>query len=614
MADEGTEVKEGDVNVLDDILTMEDDIDDPADNSLEEKKEKPVELSPPKKAKVVTKSKAAVGRKTRAISKAKAIKKEDEAEMNTSTESKANESATETQENEKKNGQAGTETKKAAPKKRIKKVIVKKKVVVRKKGSATTKTETSTVETSASDKKETVVKVETAPAVPVKEAETKFETAEEGFDTRSEAGSSAAGSASPASSASGLASPSHDDKEKNPSRKRKISPIEWDNKSGSGEDSDAGSESGSINKLRNRLNHHRTKMEQLSADLEQLRDGDSDPDSKKSRLSSSVNAKDHMSKLKYIFHEARFFLIKSNNHENVALAKAKGVWSTLPQNEARLNAAYDDCRNVILIFSVKESGKFQGYARLATKSDKNHPPIRWVLPPNLDAKALASVFKLDWITRRELPFTKTTFLHNAWNENKPVKIGRDGQEIEPRCGEALCRLFPPDENIDLRAIVSKAKKMRPVHLEDRKHRVMPYNREMHPRPPVRRFDEFARRGYQRGGDFRREVFYKDRRSGGSNRYGGVRRETFLNGSYSDYMREFHRAPPMPLPGFPGPAFMEPAPPPYPHYNRDHRVYPGAMDYPPTSRSSTRVEKRSVSQVRKPPLSFSFGSFSHAKYW
>ena len=37
---------------------------------------------------------------------------------------------------------------------------------------------------------------------------------------------------------------------------------------------------------------------------------------------------------------ARFFLVKSNNHENVALAKAKGVWSTPPQNEAKFNQAY----------------------------------------------------------------------------------------------------------------------------------------------------------------------------------------------------------------------------------------------------------------------------------
>ena len=51
-------------------------------------------------------------------------------------------------------------------------------------------------------------------------------------------------------------------------------------------------------------------------------------------------AADQTSKLKYVFRDARFFVIKSNNHENVALAKAKGVWSTPPQNEAKLNNAY----------------------------------------------------------------------------------------------------------------------------------------------------------------------------------------------------------------------------------------------------------------------------------
>lgn len=45
-------------------------------------------------------------------------------------------------------------------------------------------------------------------------------------------------------------------------------------------------------------------------------------------------------KLKYVFRNARYFLVKSNNYENVALAKAKGVWSTPPQNEAKLNMAY----------------------------------------------------------------------------------------------------------------------------------------------------------------------------------------------------------------------------------------------------------------------------------
>lgn len=74
----------------------------------------------------------------------------------------------------------------------------------------------------------------------------------------------------------------------------------------------------------------------------------------------------------------RFFIIKSNNAENVTLSKAKGVWSTLPQNEANLNQAYRESRNVLLIFSVKESGKFAGFARLSTESRRDGAPISWV--------------------------------------------------------------------------------------------------------------------------------------------------------------------------------------------------------------------------------------------
>ena len=43
-----------------------------------------------------------------------------------------------------------------------------------------------------------------------------------------------------------------------------------------------------------------------------------------------------------------------------------------------------------------------GYARVASESDKNHAPIRWVLPPGLTQRSLSGVFKLDWINRYKL--------------------------------------------------------------------------------------------------------------------------------------------------------------------------------------------------------------------
>ncbi|XP_072172894.1 uncharacterized protein [Diadema setosum] len=201
-------------------------------------------------------------------------------------------------------------------------------------------------------------------------------------------------------------------------------------------------------------------------------DSDSEDSSKRSKMSSSIREvipADQTAKMKYLFRDARYFLIKSNNHENIALAKAKGVWSTLPYNEQRLNQAFRESRNILLIFSVKESGKFQGFARMRGESRRDGQSVNWVLPSGMNRSILGGVFKVDWITRHELPFTKTTHLYNSWNDNKPVKIGRDGQEIEPKCGESLCRLFPRDENIDVVEILRAARRRR----EESGHRLVP---------------------------------------------------------------------------------------------------------------------------------------------
>lgn len=55
----------------------------------------------------------------------------------------------------------------------------------------------------------------------------------------------------------------------------------------------------------------------------------------------------------------RFFIVKSSNRENLELSVARGLWATHRNNEAKLNEAFDSCDNVILIFSVNETGHFQ---------------------------------------------------------------------------------------------------------------------------------------------------------------------------------------------------------------------------------------------------------------
>lgn len=47
-----------------------------------------------------------------------------------------------------------------------------------------------------------------------------------------------------------------------------------------------------------------------------------------------------------------------------------------------------------------------------------------------------------------MEFSVCMDLKNPWNDNKPVKISRDGQEVEPSIGEKLCRLWQTVESYD----------------------------------------------------------------------------------------------------------------------------------------------------------------------
>ena len=93
---------------------------------------------------------------------------------------------------------------------------------------------------------------------------------------------------------------------------------------------------------------------------------------------------------------------------------------------------------------------------------------------------MGGVFKIDWICRKDLSFSKVIHLNNPWNDNKPVKIGRDGQEIEPRkatsvtfsityhyfialsffysgVAEEICRQFPEDGQVEMTPILRRSK-------------------------------------------------------------------------------------------------------------------------------------------------------------
>ncbi|GJR82265.1 30-kDa cleavage and polyadenylation specificity factor 30 [Tanacetum coccineum] len=61
-------------------------------------------------------------------------------------------------------------------------------------------------------------------------------------------------------------------------------------------------------------------------------------------------------------------------------------------------------------------------------------------------------FGVRWLKLCELSFHKTRHLRNPYNENLPVKISRDCQELEPSIGEQLASLLYLEPDSELMAI------------------------------------------------------------------------------------------------------------------------------------------------------------------
>lgn len=53
----------------------------------------------------------------------------------------------------------------------------------------------------------------------------------------------------------------------------------------------------------------------------------------------------------------------------------------------------------------------------------------------------AGAFRVRWLVICSTRFTRIGHLKNPYNDNRPVLIGKDGQEIEEKCGETLITLM-----------------------------------------------------------------------------------------------------------------------------------------------------------------------------
>ncbi|CAM8890808.1 unnamed protein product [Rhodiola kirilowii] len=155
---------------------------------------------------------------------------------------------------------------------------------------------------------------------------------------------------------------------------------------------------------------------------------------------------------------SRYFIVKSCNRENLELSAQQGVWATQRSNEAKLNEAFDSVENVILVFSVNRTRHFQGCAKMTSKIGGLVGGGNWKYAHG--TAHYGRNFSVKWLKLCELSFHKTRHLRNPYNENLPVKISRDCQELEPSVGEQLTSLLYQEPDSELMAISVAAESKR----------------------------------------------------------------------------------------------------------------------------------------------------------
>jgi len=98
--------------------------------------------------------------------------------------------------------------------------------------------------------------------------------------------------------------------------------------------------------------HHRRFHSRSQSDSLHCHIRHSDSTRCESSLAHGIHRKTIPAELKLITHDASYFLLKSNNFDNLLLAKAESVWSTPPQNEVRINTAFKVCKYDISFLSL----------------------------------------------------------------------------------------------------------------------------------------------------------------------------------------------------------------------------------------------------------------------
>ncbi|XP_020113836.1 uncharacterized protein LOC109727994 [Ananas comosus] len=142
---------------------------------------------------------------------------------------------------------------------------------------------------------------------------------------------------------------------------------------------------------------------------------------------------------------AKFFIIKSYSEDDVHKSIKYNVWSSTPNGNKKLDAAYEDAQRlsalkgvncpVFLFFSVNGSGRFCGVAEMLGRVDFQRDMDFW------QQDKWSGSFSVKWHIIKDVPNTNFRQITLENNENKPVTHSRDTQEVMYIPGTTMLKIF-----------------------------------------------------------------------------------------------------------------------------------------------------------------------------
>ncbi|KAI3445584.1 hypothetical protein Pfo_002249 [Paulownia fortunei] len=145
------------------------------------------------------------------------------------------------------------------------------------------------------------------------------------------------------------------------------------------------------------------------------------------------------------YDSAKFYVIKSYSEDDVHKCIKYDVWSSTPNGNKKLDAAFREADAktsetgikcpVFLFFSVNGSGQFVGVAEMMGQVDFSRNMDFWQLDK------WNGFFPIKWHIIKDVPNTLLRHIILENNENRPVTYSRDTQEIGLKQGLEMLSIF-----------------------------------------------------------------------------------------------------------------------------------------------------------------------------